>query len=86
MGLDSVELVMSVEEAFEIAVDDEDAPDLTTVGRLHRYVVSKLQTKGESVNPDKIYDQLRALIVEQLGVKPTEVVPEARFVQDLKID
>ena len=34
MGLDSVELVMSVEEHFGITIPDDDASTLTTVGNL----------------------------------------------------
>jgi len=86
VGLDTVELVLGVEEAFEIEIDDEDAQHLTTVGKLHLYIVSKLQAKGENVNSDKVYDQLRALVVEHSGVKPEKVVRDARFVQDLKMD
>ncbi len=86
MGLDSVELVMRVEEAFEIAIDDAEAPGLVTVGLLHDYVVTALRDRGESVNPDKIFDQLRALIIVQLGISPELVVKNARFIQDLKLD
>ncbi len=77
---------MRVEDAFDIEIDDEDAPRLVTVELLHEYVVSMLRGKGESVNTDKVFDQLRALIVEQLRISPDDVVKSARFVQDLKID
>jgi acyl carrier protein len=86
VGLDTVELVLGVEEAFEIKISDEDAPNLTTVGKLHLYIVSQLRAKGEAVSADKIYDQLRALVVEHSGVKPEKVVRDARFVQDLNMD
>lgn len=86
MGLDSVELVMRIEDAFEIEIDDEDASGLVTVELLHEHVVLLLGSKGGKVNSDKVFDQVRALIVEQLGVSPDDVVKSARFVQDLKID
>ena len=35
MGLDTVELVMAVEEHFEIEIPDEIAATLETVGQLH---------------------------------------------------
>ncbi len=86
MGLDNVELVMSVEDAFDIEIDDTDASGLVTVGLLHEYVVGALRKKGESVSPDKVFDQLRAIVVDQLGIPPDRVVRGARFVPDLRID
>jgi len=77
---------MGVEDAFDIEIDDTEASGLVTVSLLHVYVVGALRRKGESVNPDKIFDQLRAIIVDQLGIPPDRVVRGARFVQDLSID
>ena len=37
-SLDTVELVMALEEAFEIEVPDEDAEKLTTVGAAIKYI------------------------------------------------
>jgi acyl carrier protein len=45
MGLDTVELVMAVEEYFDIEIPDEVASTLDTVGLLHRFVVAELQRK-----------------------------------------
>jgi acyl carrier protein len=42
MGLDAVELVIEVEEEFEIKLDDASAEKMHTVGQLHDYIVSKL--------------------------------------------
>ena len=40
MGLDSVELVLEVENAFGFSIPDEDAAGLTTVGKLYDYVLA----------------------------------------------
>ena len=37
-SLDTVELVMALEEAFELTVPDEDAEKLTTVGAAVKYI------------------------------------------------
>jgi acyl carrier protein len=42
MGLDTVELVMEVEEAFGITIPDEDAEKIQTIGDLYRYLLAKL--------------------------------------------
>lgn len=46
MGLDSVELVMSVEDAFQISITEEDASKISTVGEFYDVVLSKLAIKG----------------------------------------
>lgn len=41
-SLDVVELIMAIEEEFEVEIPDEDAETLTTFGALTEYVSSKL--------------------------------------------
>ncbi len=38
-SLDVVELVMAIEEAFDIEVPDEDVEGMRTIGDMERYVV-----------------------------------------------
>lgn len=40
-SLDTVELVMALEEAFEIEIPDEDAEGITTVGAAIKYIQEK---------------------------------------------
>src|SRR5215470_17159858 len=42
MGLDAVELVMTVEEKFGISITDEEATRVVSVGDLKRLVTTKL--------------------------------------------
>lgn len=37
-SLDVVELIMSVEDEFGLSISDEDAAELTTVGKLIEYI------------------------------------------------
>lgn len=41
-SLDVVELIMSVEDEFGISILDEDATELTTVGKIVEYIEAKL--------------------------------------------
>jgi acyl carrier protein len=41
-SLDVVELVMAIEEAFNIEISDEDAEAMRTVGDVETYVTSKV--------------------------------------------
>lgn len=40
-SLDSVELIMNLEELFDIAIEDEEAEKFTTVDELVKYIISK---------------------------------------------
>jgi len=40
-SLDTVELVMALEEKFEIEIPDEDAEKITTVGNAIKYIEEK---------------------------------------------
>jgi acyl carrier protein len=40
-SLDTVELVMALEEAFDLEIPDEDAEKITSVGDAIRYIDSK---------------------------------------------
>lgn len=87
MGLDAVELVLAVENVFDIEIPDEEAGKIVTVGELHEYIYAELtRLDRPNRNRDIIYDLLRNVICFQLGVKPERVVPNARFVQDLGIE
>lgn len=45
-SLDNVELIMAIEEEFEIDILDEDAEKVKTVGDLIKYVQERIQLKG----------------------------------------
>jgi acyl carrier protein len=44
-SLDTVELVMALEEEFGIEIPDEDAEKMTTVGDAIKYIDEKTQSK-----------------------------------------
>ena len=47
-SLDTVELIMAFEEEFGIEIPDEDAENLTTVGKSMAYLEKKLAEKGSN--------------------------------------
>ncbi|MBB6092910.1 acyl carrier protein [Povalibacter uvarum] len=87
MGLDTVELVMAVEDHFQIEIPDDIATTLDTVGLLHKFLVSQLQRRSLlPVDRARVFCELRDIICRQSGVEPEKVVPEAYFVRDLLLD
>lgn len=47
-SLDRVEIVMKVEEIFDVELDDDELEKLTTVGELARYVSAAVEKKNIS--------------------------------------
>lgn len=46
-SLDTVELVMALEEEFGVEIPDEDAEKMTTVGEALKYIEEKVKGKQE---------------------------------------
>tara|TARA_R110002111_G_C5796157_1_gene354785 strand:- start:190 stop:465 length:276 start_codon:yes stop_codon:yes gene_type:complete len=90
MGLGSVELVMECEDEFDIKISDFEAQQVETVGQLQELCVRLVQKQVQSLElaadaKDMIREEVRKIISEQLGEKIHKVVPEAHFVNDLKL-
>ena len=89
MGLDTVELVMSVEEEFDIDIPPEAAEKITTVGDLRDFVVASLERKGGAVGgvcPDSVLQRIQRIFEKDHGLGPERVVPAARIIADLGLD
>ena len=87
MGLDTVELLMAIEEGFGLEIPNEAAEKLTTVGDMHAYLVLELARLGRPDRDEvRVYEKMRDIVCAQAGVRPSEVVPTASFVDDLRMD
>ena len=86
MGLDTVELVIAVEEEFSISIPNENASEMFRVGDLRDFVIGELRDRGETVDEARVWSSIQDIIVSQLGVARDDVTPEARFVEDLGAD
>jgi hypothetical protein len=67
MAWDGVELIHRVEDEFEIAIDDDEALRLATVGDLYRLVLSKAGTNPACLTSRAFY-RTRQALAEALGV------------------
>lgn len=80
MGLDSVELVIAVEEEFKIAISDTDAARCATVGKLVDHVYSRLrQSSGEPCPSQHGFYIARKRMMDLLGLKRPQIRPETRL-------
>ena len=86
MGLESVELIMAIEDEFGVTIPTEDAPQLAVLGEMHAFIIRELQQQGRSPDESKVWKRLQKMVVEQLGVRPEEVTSEAHLFKDLGAD
>jgi hypothetical protein len=80
MGLELVEYVTAIEEAFEIAIPDADARSLETPNKLIDYLCARLGDSG--AGPSLIqtaFYRLRNAIMEELSVPRSRVKPTTRL-------
>jgi len=86
MGLDTVELVIAIEEEFQITIPNEDAEKLGVLGNLHDYIIQAIQQRGEIPDEAQVWEHLKKVVVAQLGVRPEQVLRSAHIVNDLHAD
>jgi hypothetical protein len=80
MGLDQVELLLAVEDGFQIHIENHEAARVGTVGDLYDLVVSKLRhsTSKQCLTSAAFYRTRRG-IVDSLGVPRREIRPSTNL-------
>lgn len=74
MGLDSVELVIEVEERFGVSIPDKDAEELATVGQLIDYVIAaKPPNCSEYCQTSRSFYRVRRVLMEQFRIPRVRV-------------
>ncbi len=78
MGLDGVELIMSIEEAFGISITDEEAGNIRTPRQLINVVVRKLETTDRQVcATQRAFYTVRKALHAEFGVSRRAVTPRS---------
>ena len=79
MGLDSVEIVMEVEDEFDITITDDEAAAIRHVGELVDCVCSKAgkcpRKPRQGCASARTFYRLRAALVAHLGLSPRDIRP-----------
>ncbi len=87
MGLDIVELVMAIEDTFEISINDPAAEKILTVGDLHAFVMSRLPpSSNRSCLTSHAFYRIRSALVEQAGSTRSCVTPGAPLAKLLPVE
>jgi hypothetical protein len=86
VGLDTVELVLEIETAFGIAIPDDEASQLRTVGDLQRFVVAARAAAGRPLPAEEVWTQLCEILERRYAIPRSRITPEARIVADLGLD
>ena len=86
MGMDLVELAMEIEEEFAIAIPDNVAATLGTLGQIRDCVVQTLVARGEVPDEADVWDRVKRVVAHQSGVAAATLTPETHVVDDLGLD
>ena len=76
MGLDAIELILRVEDTFQIHIENGEAERARTVGDLYNLVISKLQGRdSERCLTSVAFYRTRRAIVDALGIDRRVIKP-----------
>src|SRR4051812_13161278 len=80
MGLDTVELVMELEDEFEISIPDEDAAKIQTLGDTLGYILYLLRDRQQLVCPSaRAFYKVRRELMTTCGVDRGAIHPDSRI-------
>ena len=97
MGLDIVHFIMATETEFNVSFDNVELSRIRTVGEFYELVLKELRRQQSYLAPEQstslglwndgeVWTAIRRLLVETQGMKPEQITPGARFVDDLAMD
>jgi hypothetical protein len=81
VGLDVVEFVMAVEDAFGIKIPDQEAERLTTPGKLKQFVLASVASQGTSATclSQRAFYRLRAVLPAYSDVPRRQIGPTSSW-------
>ncbi len=86
MGLDIVELIMRVEEDFEIEIPDSIAETLTTPRTVIDYLMSLPKFSEQHRPREYVADKVWLIIEDVVGINRRDYNEDSRFIEDMAMD
>jgi len=88
MGLDTVDLLVTIEKRFLIDIPNREASGIYTVGDIHRIAWNHLQARNDTSFGDlqQVSETINTIIADFAGVDIEEVTPEKSITGDLGLD
>lgn len=88
MGLDSVEMVLRVEDEFKIRIQDADAERLQTVGQLVRHVQDAVLGARPSIVCESAacFYAFRRVLIEELSIARSAVSPQTQLLAVVPVE
>jgi hypothetical protein len=86
MGPDIIDLIMDIEESFDIDVPDEEWEQASTIGGIYEIVCGALG-KPTAKTPDgtDLWEQLLDVIQENTSIRRSILLYDAALAKDLKL-
>jgi hypothetical protein len=86
MGLETVEIVLDIEDRFKISIPDAAASQCNTVIDLQREVIKLLEQRGREAGEQldrEVWEGIVAVIVKQTGIPASKIRPESKWIGDI---
>ena len=82
MGLELVEMVLRVEDEFDISMSDEDAAKITTPRQLIEYLMARPELAGKR-SRDAVAESVWQIVEGEIGVDRKDFTEDSRFTYDM---
>jgi acyl carrier protein len=86
MGLDSVELVMDFEKAFEIEIPDSIATHMRTPRDVQKFVLEEYARLGRAADAEAVFRKIQELTKRITNIDTEKIGLDSDFVNDLGLD
>lgn len=86
MGLDTVELLMAIEEEFGITIPNAEAAQVRTIGDLHQLILRLTETEARTPAAAAVWERVVTVVAAEMAIPTDRVTPDACFAEDLGID
>jgi len=83
MGLDSVELVMAFEDAFELEIPNAEAERMQTIGLTTDLITARLLAMGRPMARDRVLAMVCVVTADQCGTTLDRLTEDTSFINDL---